>query len=248
MKQFINKFANKTEYQAFLESENYVTPNVCLIESPREVIYNEYKYNTNGYSCVDLGLPSGTLWATCNVGASKPEESGLCFAWGNTVGYTADDVRNGNHAFDGEHDVLDGDNDPYNEHIKYNSADGLTTLLPEDDAASVNMGGDWHMPTKEQLEELSANTTSTWTTMNGVNGRLFTSNINGNEMFVPAAGSCSYGSVYGEGSSASVWSSSLHVEYPSSAWSLIFSSSSMGINNNTRYEGRYVRGVIESNK
>ena len=198
----------------------------------------------NGYEYVDLGLPSGTKWATCNVGASKPEESGLCFAWGNTVGYTADDVRNGNHVFDGEHDVLDGDNDPYNECIKYNSTDGLTTLLPEDDAASANMGGDWHMPTKEQLEELTANTTSTWTTMNGVNGTLFTSNINGNTLFIPAAGSCIIGSVYGEGSSTSVWSSSLYVEYPSGAWSIIFSSSGMSMNHNTRYDGRYVRGVL----
>ena len=216
---------------------------------PEDWTVEEYVEQLNGYEYVDLGLPSGTLWAKCNVGASKPEESGLYFAWGNTVGYTADDVRNGNHVFNSENDVLNGKDDPYSEGIKYNSTDGLITLLPEDDAATVNMGGDWHMPTKEQLEELTANTTSTWTTMNGVNGRLFKSKINGNELFIPAAGCCNNGSVNSEGSTAYVWGSSLPVEYTNNAWYLYFYSSGVSISYySLRYVGYSVRGVIENNK
>ena len=179
-------------------------------------------FNTNGYEYVDLGLPSGTLWAKCNVGATKPEEYGNYFACGET--------------------------DPKEEYnwkiYKYNNSDGKTVLDPEDDAATVNMGGDWHMPTKEQCEELTANTTSTWTTMNGVNGRLFKSNINGNELFIPAAGDCYNGFVYDKGSNAYVWSSSLTVEYPNFAWYLYLSPSIMSIYGSIRCFGHSVRGVI----
>ena len=188
--------------------------------------------DTNDYEYVDLGLPSGTLWAKCNVGATKPEEYGDYFAWGETepkeeYNWKTYKFNNTTHIFS-----------------KYNDSDGKIVLDPEDDVVSVNMGGDWRMPTKEQLEELTANTTSTWTTMNGVNGRLFTSKINENEMFVPAAGYIYNGSVINKGKSADVWSSSFNVEYPTLAWYLYFYSSSMDVDFYTRCFGRSVRGVL----
>ena len=124
--------------------------------------------------------------------------------------------------------------------------DNLTTLLPEDDAASVNMGGSWHMPSKEQFEELynSSYTTITWTTRNGINGRLITSKTNNNTLFLPASGYCYLGSVYNVGSNGYCWSSSLYTKHPGNARYLYFSSGFVYVSYNSRYIGYTVRGVI----
>ena len=146
----------------------------------------------HGY--VDLGLPSGILWATCNVGASRPEEYGDYFAWGETEPKESYDWStykwcNGN----------------YNRLTKYctNSSygyngfvDNKEVLEPEDDAAYVNWGSSWRMPTHNQLGELKTQCTWTWTTRNGVNGYLVTG-PNGNTLFLPAAG-YRYGDSLGE--------------------------------------------------
>ena len=125
---------------------------------------------------VDLGLPSGTLWATCNVGATNPEDYGDYFAWGETAPkgtYTWD-----NYKF----------NDMYYVHLtKYNNQDLLQILESCDDAAAVNCGADWRMPTYNELTELRNYCTHAWTTLNGVNGRRFVG-PNGNSIFLPAAG------------------------------------------------------------
>ena len=128
---------------------------------------------------VDLGLPSGTLWATCNVGASSPEEYGDYFAWGETE---PKDTYDWWTYFDTEDDG--------STFKKYNNDGGLTELLPEDDAATVNWGSGWQMPSLDQIDELiNCNyTTTEWTTLNGVNGRKVTSRSNGNSIFLPAAG------------------------------------------------------------
>lgn len=137
------------------------------------------------YEYVDLGLPSGTLWATCNVGANSPEEYGDFFCWGDT---------------DGKKNFYDYSNYKYcmgshltltkycnNSEYGYNGfTDGKTVLEPEDDAATVNMGEDWCMPSPDQLKELKQ-CTREWTEQNGVGGILFTG-PNGNQMFLPAAG------------------------------------------------------------
>lgn len=129
---------------------------------------------------VDLGLPSGTLWATCNVGANSPEEFGGYFAWGETSG--KDEFTMENYLF-------------YDENVngnmtKYNDTDGLTELLPEDDAATVNWGEEWRMPSEEQfLELLNADyTTISITKLGGVSGNLVTSLSNGKSIFLPDAG------------------------------------------------------------
>ena len=102
------------------------------------------------------------------------------------------------------------------------------------------------MPTKADLEELTDNTTSTWETLNGVNGRRFTSKTNGNSIFVPAAGHCSIGSVFGVGSLCYLWSSSLYESNPCIGWDLYFSSSSMDVNNGNRCIGFTVRAVLQN--
>ena len=168
---------------------------------------------------VDLGLPSGTLWATCNVGANAPEEYGNYFAWGETQPkdyyyWSTYQYCNGNgHTLT---KYCNKTNLGYNGYTDY-----LTMLLPEDDAATVSWGSDWRMPTKEEFEELYNNTTMTWTQQNGVNGYLFTGN-NGNSLFFPAAGYRYkyYSSFVGE--AGSYWSSSLNTNYSDRAWFLGF--------------------------
>lgn len=140
---------------------------------------------------VDLGLPSGLLWATCNVGANAPEEYGDYFAWGETQPKDVYDWSTYQYCNGSINTLTKYCNRPDCGNNGF--TDDLTTLLPEDDAATVNWGGDWRMPTYDEWRELYQNTTHTWTTQNGVNGRLFTAS-NGNSLFLPAAG-------YYEGSS-----------------------------------------------
>ena len=133
---------------------------------------------------VDLGLPSGTLWATCNVGATNPEDYGDYFAWGETepkdyyewVTYKWVNVVKG---------------DLYFTKYCFNSNEGdvdeKDQLDPEDDAAYVNWGPEWRMPTRDQIYELVENCTAEWTQLNDVNGELLTG-PNGNTLFLPAAG------------------------------------------------------------
>ena len=194
--------------------------------------------NNNGFEYVDLGLPSGTLWAAMNVGASKASDYGLYFQWGDTIGCTKDQVGK-----DKQFNWSDykwnpsGDRDTF---TKYKTTGA--TLELEDDAANKNMGGDWHMPTPEQIQELIDNTISTWTTKDGVIGKLFTSK-NGNSIFIPAAGNAWDGSVNGSESYGSFWSSMLNPSSVSHGQNLNFYSSYVVLDYDDRYGGLSVRGV-----
>lgn len=134
---------------------------------------------------VDLGLPSGTLWATCNVGANSPEESGDYFAWGETE--PKEEYLWENYQW------CNGTCNTLTKYCVTSSCgydgfvDNKLELDPEDDAAYVNWGPSWRMPTVEQVNELIENCSWTWTTINDVYGRLFTG-PNGNTLFWPAAG------------------------------------------------------------
>lgn len=158
---------------------------ICLLLTGAMTILQAQESKDHAY--VDLGLPSGTLWATCNVGANAPEEYGDYFAWGET---TPKDVYNPStylyYKCSNKTKTI----------IKYYTSayssykgviDNLATLQPMDDAATANWGDDWRMPTIEEWKELFDNTPHTWTQQNGVNGRLFTAS-NGNTLFLPAAG------------------------------------------------------------
>jgi len=161
----------------------------CQVKVNAEIVPGTHDY-------VDLGLPSGTLWATTNLGADAPEEYGFYYAWGETEPkddytwvtykwmtegysdwtginkYTFDDEQTGAVWYDVSGNFI---------------GDGLTELLPEDDAATVNWGSQWQMPSIAQFQELIDNTTAEYKELNGVRGRLHTG-TNGNSIFLPNAG------------------------------------------------------------
>lgn len=186
---------------------------------------------------VELGLPSGTLWATCNIGATSPEDYGDYFAWGETSGY-----NDGKTIFEWSTYQFNpsGDGQTF---TKYNSTDGLLGL--EDDAAHVKLGGEWRMPSEEQFDELinDSYTTTEWTTQNGVNGLKITSKTNGNSIFLPAAGARNSSSLISAGSLGYYWSRTLSLDDPKG---LYFVSSYADTYNSYRYCGHSVRPVRPS--
>ena len=186
-----------------------------------------------------------------NVGASSPEDYGDYFAWGETEPYD----ENGKTDFhwitykwcNGSYDTMT----KYCNNSRYGNdgfTDDKTELDPEDDAAYVNWGPAWRMPSKEQYQELfnSSNTTTEWTTQNGVYGRKITSKKEGytdRSIFLPAAGYRDGSSLRNAGSDGRYWSRSLDESYPNSAWRLDFDSSDIGTYGNYRCYGQSVRPV-----
>ena len=252
----MRKFKNEAEYRSFVEGDQFIAPNTCFLDESDHVVYEGYPEENsdpfNGYEYVDLGLPSGTLWAKCNVGGSSEGDCGLYFQWGDVVGYSSSQVGNGEgkkyFSWD-DYKYCNGSSSTltkYNTNSSYGIVDNLTTLLPEDDAASVNMGGSWHMPSKKQCEELinSSYTTSIWTIKNGVKGYLITSNTNGNTLFLPASGFLYLDYVDSKGSGGFYWSSSPNGDYPYSAYYLSSSSNKIYVSMDRRLYGNTVRGVI----
>lgn len=181
---------------------------------------------------VDLGLPSGTLWATTNVGATNPEDYGDYFAWGETE--TKEDYSWSTHVHG---------TSTYNP-TKYNRTDGLTQLELEDDAAYMNWNKEWCMPTPAQWQELINNCTWTWEQANDVNGRRVTG-PNGNSIFLPAAGYRTGTNLGSLGSLGGYWSSSLDTSYSFYARFLYFSSANRTVTGDEgdRVRGRSVRPV-----
>ena len=166
----------------------------------------------NGHEYVDLGLPSGILWATCNVGATSPEQTGLYFAFGETMGYSAEQVKKGERSFDS---------------VSYTAPFVSDNLTLEQDAARTYLGGNWQIPTKAEYQELIDNCDAVWTddyNGTGVAGRVFTSKVNGNSVFFPAAGYCDSSYVDGVSSYGYSWSASWYSS--SNAWYLDFGSGS----------------------
>lgn len=212
-------------------------------------LYAQWSSNNtlNGHEFVDLGLPSGTKWATCNVGATTPEGYGNYFAWGETTpketytletyiyaeGTAWNDPRLTKYCFNADY----GNN---------GFTDELTTLETSDDAATANWGVGWRMPTQAEVNELYNNCTHIWTTQNGVNGGLFTG-PNGNSIFLPAAGNRRDSELRNAGSLGLYWSSSLNsgnTDYY--AWDLYFNSDDFDVNYYDRIGGFSVRAVCQS--
>ena len=195
----------------------------------------------NGHEYVDLGLPSGTLWATCNVGATTPEGYGDHFAWGETQPKSYYDWSTYKYCNGGNSNQLTKYCDyPYSGYNGF--TDNLTILQPTDDAATANWGNGWQTPSKDQWDELLNNTTNTWTTRNGVNGRLFTAS-NGRSLFLPAAGYRWAGELYIVGTYSRYWSSSLNTGCPSYAWDFNFDSDDYYMDCYLRLYGLSVRAV-----
>ena len=179
------------------------------------------KLDDVGHEYVDLGLPSGTLWATCNLGASTPESYGDYYAWGETQtkdSYSFDTYK---WSHGGYNQLTKYCNDP---NFGYNGfTDDLTILLPEDDAATVNWGASWRIPAYNDWVELAHHTTQTWITRNGVKGMLFTA-LNGNSLFLPASGKYVRDELCNAGLGGYYWSNLLGVTYPDIVWFLYSSS------------------------
>ena len=190
---------------------------------------------------VDLGLPSGIRWASCNIGATAPEGYGNYYAWGETTTKTDYSWATYKHA--------NGDYNKLTKYCSYNGNDGFTdnktTLDPADDAAHVNWGGDWRMPTDAEWTELREQCTWTWTTQSGVNGYQVSSKTNSNSIFLPAAG-CRDADLNNAGSIGYYWSASLNDYYPCNTWCINFGSAYHDRGYNSRYFGFSVRPVKEA--
>ena len=218
-----------------LQGTNYYK--VCAVGYGQKSSLSFYGFVAN-YEYVDLGLPSGLKWATCNVGASKPEEYGDYFAWGETKPKT--DYSWSTYKWGSDNDDLT----KYCNKSYYGLngfTDNKTTLDLADDAARANWRGKWRMPTEEEFRELIDNTSSKRVfnyNGTGVNGRLFTAN-NGKSIFLPAAGRSFY---YGAGSYGYYWSSSLST-YGSGSFYLYFSSGLEYVGSSPRDDGHAVRPV-----
>lgn len=189
---------------------------------------------------VDLGLPSGTLWATMNIGADEPEDYGDYFAWGETEPKHDYDWSNYKWC-DGAHDKLT----KYCVKNQDGKIDNKTELDPDDDAATANWGSEWCMPSKEQVDELVAECNWEWTTKNGVKGYLVTSKRNDASLFLPAAGVCiEGGDVLDDNYSGHYWLRTLDVHEASRfAFVMYFESASVDCDGYMRSEGRSVRAV-----
>ena len=194
----------------------------------------------NGHEYVDLGLPSGLKWATCNVGASSPEDYGGYYAWGEIEekeNYSWNTYKWCNGSYDTQTKYCTDSNNGI--------VDNKTTLDPEDDVAHVKWGGSWRMPTETEQDELRNNCTWTWTTQNGVNGYKVTG-PNGNSIFLPAAGYRDGTEVYYRGNYGYYWSSLLYSDYDSLyAYYLNVYSGNFDWYLNYRYYGLSVRPVSE---
>ncbi len=211
-------------------------------------VYNTGNNNNNGtttgtisgHAWVDLGLPSGLKWATCNVGADSPEEYGAYYAWGETT--TKSDYDRGTYKWckGSSETVTKYCTDRY-----YGTVDNKKTLELSDDAARANWGGSWRMPTEKEFQELIDNCTWYWRTLNGKNGYKVASKKNGNSIFLPAAGYRNGTSLNRKGSLGYYWSSTLDEIDPGDAYGLDFGSGLPGTDWDYRYFGRSVRPVSE---
>lgn len=209
----------------------------------------------NGHEYVDLGLPSGTLWATCNVGANKPWECGDYFAWGETTtkeDYDWSNYKHGTYEYNGEYSKL----------TKY-KPNSKTTLDLRDDAAYANCGDKWCIPTREHMDELCNECYWVWTdNYNGSNVKGYivyrakSSSDKGKKIYKDRTPSSSYTlsdthiflptAVYpndiGEG--GGYWSSSLCKGMPSCAWYVDFCAYGVQSGRGCRYKGYTIRPVL----
>ena len=238
--QFATPFANIDSLTYTGDVTQSDTLHLILPRSIQQVVHDTI-YIQNGFQAVDLGLPSGIKWASCNVGAASPEGYGNYYAWGEVATkeyYSWSTYKYAN----GSNTTLTkycNDSTYGNNGFK----DNKITLDLGDDAAHVFFGGAWRMPTDDEWSELLSNCTWTWTTQNNVNGYLVTSKTNSNSIFLPAAGYRLNEEFYSAGEYGGYWSSSLYGKKPERAWIFRFGSGSQFRGYYLRFYGHSVRPV-----
>ena len=209
-----------TKYSANVGNKEFVAGGACTITANLTLADHDY---------VDLDLPSGILWATCNVGAEKPEDPGFYYAWGETAPKNSYSLTN--------YKWYNGSD------VSFAKYGDLVDLSLSDDAAYVNWGSNWRMPYYYELEDLisSSYTETEVTTQNGVKGLKITSKKNGNSIFLPAAGYMNDSNLWGAGTNGYYWSSSTYedgeVNY------LKISNDDISVGECSRYMGQSVRPV-----
>ena len=199
----------------------------------KDVFYNMNTQVYNGYEYVDLGLPSGLKWAICNVGATSPEQPGMYFAWGETKGYTSDDIDSNVRSFN------------VSEYTGNSASLISDDLIDKYDAPHIYMKGSWRTPINKDFTELIKNTYKTWIddyNKTGVSGLLLTSKTNGNSIFFPASGFC-YNSLIGRMNSGGFyWTAS--IDSYVDAWYMHLGEKNQFILSDARYCGFTIRGVF----
>ena len=188
--------------------------------------------NANGHEYVDLGLPSGTLWATCNIGASSPEDYGDYFAWGETT-------PKENYSWE----TYKWCNGTMNSLTKYTGSDGRSELDLEDDASHVIWGNGWRTPSLDQVKELLEYCDWQDATQNGVSGRKVTSKNNGKSIFIPKAGFQEGNYAKNQGAYYDYWLRTLEPDYPLYVYSMR-KNDGIGYGSYYRHFGQTIRPVI----
>lgn len=218
----------------------------AYVKLDSQTFYGEFKtFTTVGYTAVageavDLGL--SVKWSSMNLGATSPSDYGDYFAWGETApkdnySWATYELCNGSYS------TLT----KYNNSSSYGTVDNRSEFKDydyEDDAARQALGGKWRIPTDAEWTDLRTKCTWTWTTQNGINGRLVTAS-NGNSIFLPAASLRGNTGLNGAGSAGLYWSSSLHTDYPYYAYYVFFGSDNLLRSDYYRYNGLSVRPVTE---
>lgn len=248
---YLKTFQNHSEYEQYV-AEHELLPNVSMCINEEDIHYTPVPDIFNGYEHVDLDLPSGTMWAKCNLGADTETELGLYFQWADSQGYKTTEIGNatGKKPFNWS-DYKYGDASSGSSGLtKYNATDEKLVLDDEDDAVIQIMGGIWHSPSAEQYNELlnTEYVTNQWVTDyngSGVNGYLFTSVSNGKTLFMPSGGIATAGDRYSVGSQGHYWSKVVYSNNLMFADSLYFDSGSIIFNNRQRSNGLLIRGVAE---
>jgi hypothetical protein len=246
---YLKKFENHTQYETYKASTEFITPNVSLCVTENEVHYNPFVDPYNGHAYVEIG---GLKWATMNIGANSVTDYGLYFQWGDTQGYTADQVGSGEgkKAFNWADYKFNPSGDGLTM-SKYNATDGKTVLEAADDAAVANWGGDWRMPTTEEYVALANAVKIDWTADyqgSGVPGLVCRDKDDSSKvLFFPAVGFCTDGGFYHVDKYGFYWSSSLDAKFPPSAYSSFFGNDEThwGISDGVfRAQGFAVRPVV----
>lgn len=228
------------------ESATLETPYVAY--DSEHVHYSSNVGSTAGpeYEMVDLGLPSGLKWANMNIGATSETDYGKYFQWGSTVGYTGDDAKA--HSTCKTFVFNDGGDEINHEYVNVHKNEWFNEQLilkPEYDAAHVNMGGKWRMPTYGDLNELISCTTWVYTVINGVTGAKFISKSgNGNSIFIPFAGYCMQNNFEGVGTVGSILGSEPWTG-PTFPCILYNTETNCNINTDFGYVAYPIRGVCE---